>query len=128
MKGARFLYRQISPNRFDVRNVRDKIYLFRNNEEPVELPPNGGDSIFFLFTGTPLNTLGFTATIETTGNLIKYRLTPTTPENKMREIYIEGLEDKIYSIRIKFEDESIVSYRFTNTITGAEPDERFFRY
>jgi hypothetical protein len=127
MKGQDlFIFRQIKPAPMKIRVIKREIFLTVKNQKPVRLP--SGDQmnpLFVLFSDGINDSPDYRIRETREGDMEKYEIIPADKTSFTR-ITAYGSGDKMKTVVIELANRTTITYQFTNTQTGTQPDEKLF--
>lgn len=127
-----FIYRQETPTLLEIKKIGDAAFYKKANIDPIQIDLSKSNfdesySVIFLFYGDD-KTVGeyFDITKTFADNLDNYKILPKK-QGTIKLISATGLGDKLHSIDMIYADGSTLSYKFSNSVTGTKPDEKYFK-
>ncbi len=127
-----FIYRQVTPTLLEIKKIGDTAFYKKANIAPIQIDLSKSNfdesySVIFLFYGDDEAVSEYFDITKTfANNLDNYKITPKK-QGTIKLISATGLGDKLYSIDMTYADGSTLSYRFTNSVTGTKPDDKYFK-
>ena len=120
----KFVFKQVKPFIIEIKKMNNKLTFKRGVSESVEINDMENE-LFFLFEESEKINQIYNINKKKTKNKDYYYLIPKKDQN-ISQIIIIGIEDKFEKIEIYFNDNSKIIYEFKNTVTGLQPDEKYF--
>lgn len=135
--GKKFAFFQETPSVIKVVNNGDEMSLKIGNNKPMKMKVASGGgagaefadvNILFTADTAEINRV-FTISCEPVGNKMRYFLQPKTKDGalgKVEFMRFVSTDDKLEKLEMKYKNQTMIEFKFFNTVTGEVIDEKIF--